>query len=552
MFETFEQRVTFKQLLDQYDLDTVKEYLMKELAQLALSRVIADEKTFQRFDEVQYLLMLALFQEKNPTYRFMEEVMHREATLNLPQIPEKEELPVWQPTYQVTEPLFTAAPQPKQTTPKEKKPRKKKDPAFQKPKFKEKSTTTNGSNGQHPEKQSITDGYAIDDEEEEIIPPDEELFNLSHPISFEDDEGDVEDDDSETTYNPTEAMREFISATNGSDTVGIGLKELCSMPLLTVEEEQDIGRRIERGRLAQKMLQDMRSSEGYDEDEAYVENKHLILAEEDMAVAIDHLIRANTRLVVSIAKKHIGRGVPFLDLIQEGILGLIHAVEKFEPKKGFKFSTYATWWIRQKVSRSVEEQSRPIRIPVHKWNFASKMRNAERTLTQQSGEVPTLAQIAEEILKQFPTKELLLAQNLTETEHQQIYEIELRKMTRHVTDTRLEFRLTQSTNEPVGDDGDSELGEFLSDNSDGNNTVEDEASNNILKDLIRAALDKLPEREALILTLRYGLDDGQDRTLEQVAQRVGVTRERVRQLEAQAFKRIKMGSLATSLKDNLS
>jgi len=241
----------------------------------------------------------------------------------------------------------------------------------------------------------------------------------------------------------------------------------------------------------------------------------------DGELAQTHLIRANARLVISVAKKYIGRGVPFLDLIQEGNIGLIRATNKFEYRRGHKFSTYATWWIRQAVSRAVADQGRTIRVPVHMGDQLNRMRRVQMRLTQDLGREPTM-------------DELAVGMETTPDKVENLLEIARRPV---------------SLETPIDDEGDSTFGDFVEDvNSP---APAEEVATNLLHEQLKGALDRLPPREAQILRLRYGLEDGRVYTLEEVGQAIGVTRERVRQLEAQALNRLRQSSANVILRDYL-
>ena len=242
---------------------------------------------------------------------------------------------------------------------------------------------------------------------------------------------------------------------------------------------------------------------------------------EDGEAAQEHLVRANVRLVISVAKKYIGRGVPFLDLIQEGNIGLIRATSKFEYQRGHKFSTYATWWIRQAVSRAVADQGRTIRVPVHMGDQLNRMRRFQLQLTQELGRDPSIAELAS-------------GMDTTPDKIEDLMEISRRPV---------------SLEAPIDEDGDSTFGDFVEDvNSP---APADEVASHLLHEQLDEALDRLPPREAQILRLRYGLEDGRVYTLEEVGQTIGVTRERVRQLESQALNRLRQSSAQIKLRDYL-
>jgi RNA polymerase primary sigma factor len=241
----------------------------------------------------------------------------------------------------------------------------------------------------------------------------------------------------------------------------------------------------------------------------------------DGQAAREHLVQANSRLVISVAKKYIGRGVPFLDLIQEGNIGLIRAANKFNYKLGHKFSTYATWWIRQAVTRAIADQSRTIRIPVHMGDQINKLLRASHRLTQELGRQPTPEELA------------------------QALDIPTRKAEEMLRIARRPLSLEMPTDDEAG----SELGDFIEDVE--SLPPEDAVTSSMLKELLRGILDDLPPREVRILQMRYGLVDGETYTLEEVGKKLGVTRERVRQIEAQALSRLRHPTHSRRLRDFL-
>ncbi len=293
----------------------------------------------------------------------------------------------------------------------------------------------------------------------------------------------------------------YFRAVEVDDTIGLYLKEIGQVPLLTQNEEVDLAKRIERGRQMEKELRrDGVSAQRREEMQRLVE---------DGRAAYEHLLQANSRLVISVAKKYIGRGVPFLDLIQEGNIGLIRAANKFNYRLGHKFSTYATWWIRQAVTRAIADQSRTIRVPVHMGDQINRLLRVSHQLTQELGREPTTEELAETL------------------------EIPTRKAEQMIAFARRPVSLDMPTNE----DEESELGDFIED--DEAVSPPDAVSNSILRDMINEILQELPPREVRILQLRYGLVDGETYTLEEVGKKLGVTRERVRQIEAQALSRLR-------------
>ncbi len=307
----------------------------------------------------------------------------------------------------------------------------------------------------------------------------------------------------------------YRQALDTDDVVGLYLKEAGRVPLLTAAEEVSLAKRMERGINATERLK--RHGDTLPPDDIY-DLKDVIF---DGEMAQEHLIRANARLVISVAKKYIGRGVPFLDLIQEGNIGLIRATNKFEYRRGHKFSTYATWWIRQAVSRAVADQGRTIRVPVHMGDQLNRMRRIQLNLIQELGREPSIDELAVH-METTPDK----VENLLEIARRPV-----------------------SLETPIDEDGDSTFGDFVEDvNSP---APAEEVATHLLHEQLQGALDRLPPREAQILRLRYGLEDGRVYTLEEVGQTIGVTRERVRQLEAQALNRLRQSSAHIILRDYL-
>jgi RNA polymerase primary sigma factor len=307
-----------------------------------------------------------------------------------------------------------------------------------------------------------------------------------------------------------------LSAISTDDTVGLYLKEMARVPLLTTEEEVDLAKRIERGEAAEANLAKLngRSSP----NERVELQRHI----EDARAARDHLIKANTRLVVSIAKKYMSRGVPFLDLIQEGNLGLMKAVEKFDYHRGFRFSTYATWWIRQTITRAIADQGRTIRVPVHMSDRIRRLYKVARQMEQELGRKPTPEEIGDRL-------------GVDSRKVQWMMRVSWRPL---------------SLETPVGEEEDSELGSFVEDET--TPTPTQSAYENLLRDKIEDVLSTLSPREARILRLRFGLHNGRPYTLEEVGQKFGLTRERIRQIEGKALRRLRHPRRARQLRDYLA
>lgn len=297
------------------------------------------------------------------------------------------------------------------------------------------------------------------------------------------------------------------------DPVRMYLKEIGKVPLLTAEQEVELAKMIEAGKEAEKELKKP------DLDEKRRRELQRIVRMGERAKA--KLIESNLRLVVSIAKKYVGRGLLFLDLIQEGNLGLIRAVEKFDYKKGYKFSTYATWWIRQAITRAIADQARTIRIPVHMVETINKMSRVQRQLLQELGREPTPEEIAREMGISV----------------EKVHEIQ---------------KISQdpvSLETPIGEEEDSQLGDFVKDEK-AEDPV-DYASKTMLREDVRKLLEGLSERERKVIEYRFGLIDGRARTLEEVGQLFGVTRERIRQIESKTIKKLQNPNKSAGLRDYL-
>ena len=303
--------------------------------------------------------------------------------------------------------------------------------------------------------------------------------------------------------------------TNIEDPVRMYLKEIGKVPLLNAEEEIELAQKMEAGDLAKSQLEE--DGDSLDED-AKKELEELVNQGD---YAKKKLAEANLRLVVSIAKRYVGRGMLFLDLIQEGNLGLIKAVEKFDYRKGYKFSTYATWWIRQAITRAIADQARTIRIPVHMVETINKLIRVSRQLLQELGREPSPEEIAEEM--DIPVERVR----------------EILKISQEPV----------SLETPIGEEEDSHLGDFIQD--DNVPVPADAAAFTLLKEQLVEVLSTLTEREQKVLRLRFGLDDGRARTLEEVGKEFNVTRERIRQIEAKALRKLRHPSRSRKLRDYL-
>lgn len=321
--------------------------------------------------------------------------------------------------------------------------------------------------------------------------------------------GDAEDSEDDTVRD-REEMEARAEAMSGSrlstnDPVRQYLHEIGRVSLLTLEEEISLARRIEEGEAAEKRLAE--ESEGLPERT----QRGLKRVEEDGDMARQHLIEANLRLVVSIAKKYTGRGLSFLDLIQEGNQGLIRAVEKFEYRRRYKFSTYATWWIRQAINRAIADQARTIRIPVHMVETINKLTRTARQLQQELSREPSYEEVADAMGPGWNPEKV-----------EEVFKVSQEPV---------------SLETPIGDEKDSFYGDFIPD--DNVESPVDQASKTLLSEELEKALDKLTERESMVLKFRKGLVDGREHTLEEVGAHFGVTRERIRQIENKALRKLK-------------
>jgi RNA polymerase primary sigma factor len=323
---------------------------------------------------------------------------------------------------------------------------------------------------------------------------------------------------------PVDARGEFdLARISIDDTVGLYLKEMARVPLLTLQEEVSLAVRIERGNSARKTLERGNAHHRGNGTARRVRRQaELEGIAEDGRQAREHLIKANTRLVVSIAKRYMGRGVPFLDLIQEGNLGLMKAVEKFDYHRGYRFSTYATWWIRQTISRAIADQSRTIRVPVHMTDRIRRLYRTAHELEQQMGRKAT-------------SEEIGRAMGIETSKVEWMLKVSWRPI---------------SLENPVGEEEDEELITFVEDHS--TPTPSDSAFTRLLREKVEEVLQTLSPREARVLRLRFGLSGERAYTLEEVGQKFGLTRERIRQIEGRALRRLRHPRRARQLRDYLA
>lgn len=381
------------------------------------------------------------------------------------------------------------------------------------------------------EQQEINDffkGIELDEEKIEIIlnyleEKDIDVMNLAEDVEEEIDEDQFLNDEEEV-----EVENIDLSVPDGvsiEDPVRMYLKEIGKVALLSADEEIELAQTMEAGLAAQDRIRELRVAEenttGKEKEAVQKEIASLQPISWNGEAAKKKLAEANLRLVVSIAKRYVGRGMLFLDLIQEGNLGLIKAVEKFDYRKGYKFSTYATWWIRQAITRAIADQARTIRIPVHMVETINKLIRISRQLLQELGREPTPEEIAEEM-------------NMPVDRVREILKISQEPV---------------SLETPIGEEEDSHLGDFIQD--DNVPVPADAAAFTLLKEQLEEVLGTLTDREQKVLTLRFGLEDGRARTLEEVGREFNVTRERIRQIEAKALRKLRHPSRSRKLKDYL-
>ncbi|MGV0049852.1 RNA polymerase sigma factor [Mycobacterium colombiense] len=349
-------------------------------------------------------------------------------------------------------------------------------------------------------------GEAAAEDDEEIAEPSEK-DKASGDFVWDEDESEA-----------LRQARKDAELTASADSVRAYLKQIGKVALLNAEEEVELAKRIEAGLYATQLMTEL--TERGDKLPA-AQRRDMVWICRDGDRAKNHLLEANLRLVVSLAKRYTGRGMAFLDLIQEGNLGLIRAVEKFDYTKGYKFSTYATWWIRQAITRAMADQARTIRIPVHMVEVINKLGRIQRELLQDLGREPTPEELAKE-MDITPEKVLEIQQYAREP---------------------------ISLDQTIGDEGDSQLGDFIEDSEAV--VAVDAVSFTLLQDQLQSVLETLSEREAGVVRLRFGLTDGQPRTLDEIGQVYGVTRERIRQIESKTMSKLRHPSRSQVLRDYL-
>ncbi|OBG67344.1 MULTISPECIES: RNA polymerase sigma factor [unclassified Mycobacterium] len=383
--------------------------------------------------------------------------------------------------------------------------------------------------------EDLEDDVAADGDEAEIEPADaEDSEEAAAPVAAAGEAAAEEDEEIAEPSEKDKASGDFVwdedesealrqarkdaELTASADSVRAYLKQIGKVALLNAEEEVELAKRIEAGLYATQLMSEM--AERGDKLPA-AQRRDMMWICRDGDRAKNHLLEANLRLVVSLAKRYTGRGMAFLDLIQEGNLGLIRAVEKFDYTKGYKFSTYATWWIRQAITRAMADQARTIRIPVHMVEVINKLGRIQRELLQDLGREPTPEELAKE-MDITPEKVLEIQQYAREP---------------------------ISLDQTIGDEGDSQLGDFIEDSEAV--VAVDAVSFTLLQDQLQSVLETLSEREAGVVRLRFGLTDGQPRTLDEIGQVYGVTRERIRQIESKTMSKLRHPSRSQVLRDYL-
>jgi RNA polymerase primary sigma factor len=377
-------------------------------------------------------------------------------------------------------------------------------------------------------------GYITLDDVLEILDEDGDDVTMIETILYELDELGIElrqesdspapmgiADDMEMEFEPEEMLQDptigDINAVSADDPVGLYFRQMAQEPLLTAQEEIELAKRIELGKKAEERL---RRPSALEKSPAWITQMRRL--EYDGQSAREHLGRANTRLVVSIAKRYMGQGLPFPDLIQEGNVGLMRAVDKYDYKRGNRFSTYATWWIRQAITRALAQKTRTIRIPLHMTERIRQMYRTAQSLEQNLGRRPSPEEIAFEM--DIPADSIRSMMDASQ------HAIALER--------------------PVGDDGDSEFGDFIED-QESPSPVE-AATQHLLEETIEEVLSELTPRQSHILRLRFGLGGGEPHTLEEIANKFGLSRERIRQLEKEALRRLRHPRLAHNLRDYLT
>jgi RNA polymerase primary sigma factor len=366
------------------------------------------------------------------------------------------------------------------------------------------------------------EGTAAKVDEDADAEPTDVVESELEDVELEDDEGKTDEEDEKSGFvlrdddEEDAPVQQVVTAGATADPVKDYLKQIGKVALLNAEQEVELAKRIEAGLFAEERVSGMSKSEKFSKP-----GRELDWIARDGRKAKNHLLEANLRLVVSLAKRYTGRGMLFLDLIQEGNLGLIRAVEKFDYTKGYKFSTYATWWIRQAITRAMADQARTIRIPVHMVEVINKLARVQRQMLQDLGREPTPEELAKE-LDMTPEK---------------------------VVEVQKYGREPISLHTPLGEDGDSEFGDLIEDSEAV--VPADAVSFTLLQEQLHSVLDTLSEREAGVVSMRFGLTDGQPKTLDEIGKVYGVTRERIRQIESKTMSKLRHPSRSQVLRDYL-
>jgi RNA polymerase primary sigma factor len=366
------------------------------------------------------------------------------------------------------------------------------------------------------------EGTAAKVDEDADAEPTDVVESELEDVELEDDEGKTDEEDEKSGFGLRDddeedaPVQQVVTAGATADPVKDYLKQIGKVALLNAEQEVELAKRIEAGLFAEERVSGMSKSEKFSKP-----GRELDWIARDGRKAKNHLLEANLRLVVSLAKRYTGRGMLFLDLIQEGNLGLIRAVEKFDYTKGYKFSTYATWWIRQAITRAMADQARTIRIPVHMVEVINKLARVQRQMLQDLGREPTPEELAKE-LDMTPEK---------------------------VVEVQKYGREPISLHTPLGEDGDSEFGDLIEDSEAV--VPADAVSFTLLQEQLHSVLDTLSEREAGVVSMRFGLTDGQPKTLDEIGKVYGVTRERIRQIESKTMSKLRHPSRSQVLRDYL-
>jgi RNA polymerase primary sigma factor len=387
-------------------------------------------------------------------------------------------------------------------------------------------------------------GHLLADAVEDLEADEDGIEEVTGPLDSELEEMEEKMENKSEAGENLQSIIEMASPEVASDPVRMYLREIGQVSLLSAEEEVTLAKQIQYGTHASRLLK--KDGNLSEEERAHLEEQ---IREGNQAWR--RLAEANLRLVVSVAKRYIGRGMSFLDLIQEGNIGLLRAVEKFDYERGYKFSTYATWWIRQAISRSIADQARTIRIPVHMVETINRLIRVQRRLLQELGREPNSEEIALNVEGLLPQEDCRAIEELRAV-GESLGPVLERRLRRAAAKVRRILRIAQepmSLETPIGAEENSSLGDFIEDESVPGPV--DVASRQLLKEQMEDILGSLSERERKVLEMRFGLKDGQGHTLEEVGQAFGVTRERIRQIEAKALRKLRHPIRSRKLRDYL-